>query len=247
MPKELEKELVKMKTFKVVLTGGPCGGKTESIMFLSDKLIGYGYSVSFIEETADLLLKMGFMPNENISTFDFQDLLLKIQFIREYSIEGKTEVLLCDRGLLDGKAYIDNDSFKKILDNTNLDEISIMNTYDTALYFRSISYELPELFIQKRIYESPSKGQLRDEQCRRIWNSKISQNSYNNLDGLTTKQKLALSSLLNKLKSLNINEMKNLSDYYKYDQFESIIKQLNEMIDRCVPSELKDVTRRLIK
>ena len=94
-----------MKTYKIVLTGGPCGGKTDSIDFLSKKLIEQDYSVKIVNETANSLLKLGYMPSVNISTFDFQNLLFKIQFLNEYMSEGKSNILLCDRGLFDGKVY----------------------------------------------------------------------------------------------------------------------------------------------
>ena len=38
---------------------------------------------------ANSLLKLGYMPSVNISTFDFQNLLFKIQFLNEYMSEGK--------------------------------------------------------------------------------------------------------------------------------------------------------------
>lgn len=47
-----------MKTYKIVLTGGPCGGKTDSIDFLSKKLIEQDYSIKIVNETANSLLKL---------------------------------------------------------------------------------------------------------------------------------------------------------------------------------------------
>ena len=66
-----------METYKIVLTGGPCGGKTDSIDFLSKKLIEQDYSVKIVNETANSLLNLRYMPSVNISTFDFQNLLLR--------------------------------------------------------------------------------------------------------------------------------------------------------------------------
>ena len=114
-----------MKNYKIVLTGGPCGGKTDSIGFLSKKLIEQDYSVNIVNETAKSLLKLGYMPSINISTFDFQNLLFKIQFLNEYMSEGKSNILLCDRGLFDGKVYIDESDFQKILD-FGIDEYNSM-------------------------------------------------------------------------------------------------------------------------
>ena len=72
-----------MKNRKIVLIGGPCGGKTGSIKFLSKELSSQGYSVNIVGETATSLLKLGYMPNSNISTFDFQNLMFKNQFLNK--------------------------------------------------------------------------------------------------------------------------------------------------------------------
>ena len=60
------------------------------------------------------------MPSVNISTFDFQNLLFKIQFLNEYMSEGKSNILLCDIGLFDGKVYIDESDFQKILNSNKV-------------------------------------------------------------------------------------------------------------------------------
>ena len=81
------------------------------------KLIEQKYSVKIINETANALLKIGYVPNVNISIFDFQNLLFKIQFLNEYILEGTSEILLCDRGLFDGKVYINDTDFQTGIDN----------------------------------------------------------------------------------------------------------------------------------
>ena len=142
-----------MPNYKIVLTGEPCGGKTASLDFLAKKLRDQDYSVKIVQETANSLLNLGYMPSVNISTFDFQNLLFKIQFLKEYIAEGKANILLCDRGLFDGKVYIDTNDFRKILDLNKVKEEEISRTYDGVLYFRSIAYEYPDEFLKKRIYE----------------------------------------------------------------------------------------------
>ena len=54
--KKSKRELDKMKTYKIVLTCGSCSGKTDSIEFLSKKLIEQDNSVKIFNETADSLL-----------------------------------------------------------------------------------------------------------------------------------------------------------------------------------------------
>ena len=45
-----------MKTCKIVLTGGPCGGKTESLQFITHELRNKFSPVNFVDETANSLL-----------------------------------------------------------------------------------------------------------------------------------------------------------------------------------------------
>ena len=45
LQKKSKRELDKMKTYKIVLTYGSCSGKTDSIEFLSKKLIEQDNSV----------------------------------------------------------------------------------------------------------------------------------------------------------------------------------------------------------
>lgn len=237
-----------MKTYKIVLTGGPCGGKSDSIDFLSEKLVEQDYSVKIVDETANSLLKLGYMPSVNIPTFDFQNLLFKIQFLKEYMSEGKSSILLCDRGLFDGKVYIDDSDFKKILDLNKVKEKEIFSTYDGALYFRSIAYEYPNEFSKKRIYESPEAGRIRDERCKKIWIDKIVLCDYSNLDGFENKKKtiyLALKRQLEYLKKIRTYE---LSDYYDIEYFKYIYNGINDILAKNdIPDNIKAKTKELIR
>ena len=103
-----------MKNIKIVLTGGPCGGKTSSIYNFANKLSNK-YNILIVEETARALLKLGYLDEYPINTIDFQDILFKIQFINEYYSEQNSDLLLCDRGLFDALAYIDEKAFEDYL------------------------------------------------------------------------------------------------------------------------------------
>ena len=237
-----------METYKIVLTGGPCGGKTDSIDFLSKKLIEQDYSVKIVNETANSLLKLGYMPSINISTFDFQNLLFKIQFLNEYVSEGKSNILLCDRGLFDGKVYIDESDFQKILNLNKVKEKEISSTYDGALYFRSISYEYPNEFSKKRIYESPEVGRIRDERCKEIWIDKIVPCNYDNLDGFENKQMMIYLALKKQLEYLEQIKSYKLSDYYDIEYFKYIYSGINEILTKNdISDDIKIKTRGLIR
>lgn len=237
-----------METYKIVLTGGPCGGKTDSIQLLSEKLSEQNQYVKIVDETANSLLKLGYMPNMNISTFDFQNLLFKIQFLKEYISEGKSNILLCDRGLFDGKVYMDNNDFQRILYLNKVDEKKVFSTYDGALYFRSISHEYPDEFSKRRIYESSEVGRIRDERCKEIWIEKIISCNYDNYDGFKNKQEMIYFSLIKQLENLKQIKSHNLSDYYDIEHFKYIYCGIDDiLVKNDISDDIKIKTKRLIR
>ncbi len=237
-----------MNTYKIVLTGGPCGGKTCSLHFLDERLASLGYSVKVVEETAESLLALEYMPGVNISPFDFQNLLFKIQFTKEYISEGKTQVLLCDRGLFDGKVYIDDGDFQKILALNGVDAKTLFRTYDGALYFKSISYKYPEEFSQKRIYETPEVGRMRDACSYAIWKDKIISCDYDDLDGFTKKQETIYQTLKGQLELLKQITPNSLASFYDRNHFNYIYNGIDEiLVSNEVPHGIKIKTRGLIK
>lgn len=237
-----------MNTCKIVFTGGPCGGKTESIHMFANRLTEAGYKVNVIDETASLLFDLGYLPGSNITVFDFQNLLFKIQILKEYNSEGKVNVLLCDRGFLDGKVYITENEFIKILELNGMIEQDILSTYDGALYFKSISYEYPELFSEKRIFEISEIAIMRDQLCKKNWSEKIISCDYDNVHGFRQKQDKLYLALKKYLDCIDKKCTNNLSDYYDFDHMLYICNDIDTILkNNNISNEMKIKTRRLIK
>lgn len=95
--------------YRVVLTGGPCGGKTTALAMLKERLESFGFLVVTVPEAATLLFSGGVpAPQDEASTFVFQMHLLRLQRELEDAITtlargtGRRAVVVCDRGLMDG-------------------------------------------------------------------------------------------------------------------------------------------------
>lgn len=86
--------------FLVVITGGPCAGKTEVWRFLAGAL---PRSVP-VPEAATQLILAG-RSEESLGLEAFQRAVFERQQVLEREGAEKGPVLLCDRGLLDGLAY----------------------------------------------------------------------------------------------------------------------------------------------
>jgi predicted ATPase len=100
---------------KVVLTGGPCAGKTSCLLAIRAR---FGEHVITVPETATFVLGSGFPPpgHERIHcpreqwVQAFQGTILAIQQQVEASFERlardcRVRLIVCDRGVLDGAAY----------------------------------------------------------------------------------------------------------------------------------------------
>lgn len=130
----------------IVLAGGPCSGKTESIEKVRKYLTEIGYRVVVLPELATEIRKDGLIHTEGIITkVDFQRLIFKLQLFKEeayksmlikYSDPSKV-ILLLDRGLLDAKVFLPNDEYEKLLNESNLTEQDILNRYDAVFHLES--------------------------------------------------------------------------------------------------------------
>lgn len=93
------------KRVKIVVTGGPSGGKTTLIEGLKKEL---GSSVALVPEAASVLYRGGFprLPGDK-QAMHTQAAIYHTQRELEGLIaaSSKAEVLVCDRGSLDGIAY----------------------------------------------------------------------------------------------------------------------------------------------
>ena len=120
---------------KVVLTGGPGSGKTTVIENVKKYFRGK-YKVIVVDETASYLINMGIRPfgEDAIPLIDFQELVLKMQIAKEDIINRSLDFLkdeniliIYDRAIIDGCAYIDSDSFEEILNR--LDKKQTINDF----------------------------------------------------------------------------------------------------------------------
>lgn len=138
---------MRMSNFKsIVLTGGPCSGKSEGIEIIRQNLNNLGYKVIIIPEIATEIRQNGFVhTNDTITKVDFQRAIFKLQLFKENlykSIIQKNDIrnqfiLLLDRGLMDAKVYLNNEEFNKLIMEYNMTENDIFNRYDVVYHLES--------------------------------------------------------------------------------------------------------------
>ena len=135
------------KISEIVLTGGSCAGKTESIGFVAAHLRNLGFPTITVPEVATMIITGG-IPNigeiareDGQAYCDFQRevfLTHRALRVRARSIAAKMHsapaVILYDRGELDGLAYHAHDCFDGLAreDNTTIEEIR--QSYDAVIH-----------------------------------------------------------------------------------------------------------------
>lgn len=128
---------------KIVLTGGPCAGKSTSISKIERKFSEEGFIVLVVPETATELINMGIKPfGENkIDMYEFQKYIFSYQLAKEKLIDDyiksnkdKDIIVLYDRSILDNKSYVSDAEFNRLLSEFNMTESDIINRYDMAIH-----------------------------------------------------------------------------------------------------------------
>jgi len=131
------------KVWRLVLTGGPCGGKTTAQNRLATFFESLGWRVFRVPETATILLNGGisFSLLTDQQRLDFQENLLRTMFQIEdtYFSLARTQnrncLVICDRGAMDCSAYLPKQDWDKILEHNNLNEVDIRdNRYEQVIH-----------------------------------------------------------------------------------------------------------------
>ncbi len=128
--------------YRIVLTGGPCGGKTSALTRLKSRLEELGFLVVCVPETATMLFGGGVPPpTDEASAFCFQKALLQVQrevedaFIALTRASGRPSVVLFDRGLMDGKAYMSEEQWELLLEELQLTPVALRDArYDAIVH-----------------------------------------------------------------------------------------------------------------
>lgn len=131
----------KMKVSKIVITGGPCAGKTTAMSWIQNAFTQKGYAVLFVPETATELITGGVAPWTCGSNIEYQQCQLKLQMEKEKIFEQAARtmksdkiLIVCDRGALDNRAYMDAVEFAAALDFVGASEVELRDSYDAVFH-----------------------------------------------------------------------------------------------------------------
>ena len=130
-----------MKHTKIVITGGPCAGKTTGMTWIQNALTDRGYKVIFVPETATELISNGVVPWLCKTNKDFQRCQMQLQLDKEKVFQMASErmsdekiLIVCDRGAIDNKVYMTDEEFSDIMDDMDLNEVELRDNYDAVFH-----------------------------------------------------------------------------------------------------------------
>lgn len=130
---------------KIVLTGGPCAGKTTALVKIVEYFSGYGYKVFTIPEVPTLYSTGGWnylTPNRQLyyqgerAILETQ-LALENQFIRLADVCTKPVLVVCDRGTMDISAYMKPEEWEEITAMAGTNSNELRERYDAVLHLVS--------------------------------------------------------------------------------------------------------------
>ncbi len=126
---------------KIVITGGPCAGKSTAMSRIQECFANSGYTVLFVSETATELISGGVAPWTCSTNLEYQKYQMTLQLTKEKIFEQAAQnmdnekiLIVCDRGTIDNKAYMNDDEFEKVLEHIGVSEIFLRDSYDAVFH-----------------------------------------------------------------------------------------------------------------
>ena len=126
---------------KIVITGGPCAGKSTAMSWIQNAFSVRGYTVLFVPETATELITGGVAPWTCGTNAEYQKCQVELQLVKErlFLQAAKTMpkekiLIVCDRGVMDNKAYMSEAEFEEVLSALGGNEIEYRDGYDAVFH-----------------------------------------------------------------------------------------------------------------
>ena len=137
---------------KIVITGGPCAGKSTAMSRIQNVFTQLGYLVLFVPESATELITGGITPLLTTNV-DFQKKLAQLQLTKEQIYMDAARdaavqkvLVVCDRGIADAKAYMCESEFEAVLKSLQKSEVELRDTYDAVFHLVSAAKGAQEFY-----------------------------------------------------------------------------------------------------
>ena len=137
----MEETARKQSITRIVITGGPCAGKTTAMSWIQNAFTQKGYLVMFVDETATQLSNGGAPWKLTRNNREYQYRVTQLMLAKEdvftsiaKTFEADKVLVVCDRGALDNRAYMSAEEFRYVLDKLNTTEVELRDHYDAVFH-----------------------------------------------------------------------------------------------------------------
>ncbi len=163
------------------ITGGPRSGKTTCLCYLEEKLRDRGYAVFIVPEAATELIHAGIKPDDGQFTLEeFEEIIVRrileteALFKKAASISRRQKkIIICDRGIMDTRAYMRESFFKNILAKFGLTSVTARDElYDAVFHLRSSAFGDESLYVKEdnpARRENSAEAREADARTLRAW------------------------------------------------------------------------------
>ena len=168
-----------MEITKIVITGGPCAGKSTALSWIQDAFSQMGYTVLFVPETATELITAGIAPWTCRTNDAFQLSLLRLQLSKEKvfeqaagSMNADKVLIVCDRGTIDNKAYMTDAEFARVVEELGTNEIELRDHYDAVFHLVTAARGAEEFYSTANNparTESLAEAAAMDDRLISVW------------------------------------------------------------------------------
>ena len=189
---------------RIVFTGGPCAGKSSALDRVGSWLAACGLRIFRVPEASTLLLGGGIQLDDQslLAMRTFQrgivevQLALELAFLTFARASGKASVLLLDRGIPDGAAYLPESAWEELLGELGLVHGDIRDArYDAVIHLTTAAigaeghYGIHTNAVR---YETLEEARVVDERLRRAWLGHPSLSVIDNATDFETKMRRVL-------------------------------------------------------
>jgi len=164
---------------KIVITGGPCGGKSTAMSWIQNRFSELGYTVLFVPETATELISSGVAPWTCNTNLDYQTCQMTLQMEKEKiflqaaeHMPGDKFLIVCDRGELDNKAYMTDEEFSTLMERLGWNETQLRDGYDAVFHLVTAAKGAEEFYTTANNaarYETVEEAAAMDDRLIAAW------------------------------------------------------------------------------
>lgn len=175
----LRDEAAAQRITRIVITGGPSGGKTTGLSWIQNAFSKLGYAVLIVPETATELISGGVAPWTCGTNLDYQKCQMRLQLEKEQLFEQAARtmkadkiLIVCDRGAMDNRAYMDDHEFSQVLSGVNQSEEKLLNRYDAIFHLVTAAKGARSFYTtenNKARIETPEQAVALDNKLIAAW------------------------------------------------------------------------------